>query len=62
MPRGAPAPTLDQLRPMLLTERKAIPRDGEWLYEIKYDGYRVLASTGSTARLKSRGGIDAAFP
>ena len=59
MPRGAPAPTLDQLRPMLLTESKAIPRDGEWLYEIKYDGYRVLASTGSTARLKSRGGIDA---
>ncbi|AZG14917.1 hypothetical protein EHF44_16650 [Cupriavidus pauculus] len=59
MPRGDGAPTLDQLCPMLLTERKTIPREGDWLYEIKYDGYRVLASTGSTARLKSRGGIDA---
>ena len=59
MPRGDGAPTLDPLCPMLLTERKTIPREGDWLYEIKYDGYRVLASTGSTARLKSRGGIDA---
>ncbi|WP_291455588.1 hypothetical protein [Cupriavidus sp.] len=59
MPRGMPAPTLDQLSPMLLVERKAVPRDAGWLYEIKFDGYRVLASTGSTARLKSRGGIDA---
>lgn len=59
MRRAAGVPTLDQLGPMLLTERKTIPREGDWLYEIKYDGYRVLASTGSTARLKSRGGIDA---
>ncbi|PLP98015.1 ATP-dependent DNA ligase [Cupriavidus pauculus] len=44
---------------MLLVERKAIPREGDWLYEIKFDGYRVLASTGSMARLKSRGGVDA---
>jgi len=62
MPRGTPAPTLDQLSPMLLVERKAIPLEAGWLYEIKFDGYRVLASTGSTARLKSCGGIDAAFP
>jgi bifunctional non-homologous end joining protein LigD len=49
---------------MLLTERKAVPREAGWLYEIKFDGYRVLASTGSAARLKSRGGIDASrwFP
>ncbi len=59
MPRGTPAPTLEELSPMLLVERKAIPREDGWHYEIKYDGYRVLASTGSTARLKSRGGIDA---
>lgn len=59
MRRAGGGPTLDQLCPMLLTERKTIPREGDWLYEIKYDGYRVLASTGSTARLKSRGGIDA---
>jgi hypothetical protein len=59
MPRGTPASTLDQLSPMLLVERKAIPREPGWLYEIKFDGYRVLASTGSTAQLKSPGGIDA---
>ncbi|GJG97733.1 hypothetical protein [Cupriavidus pauculus] len=59
MPRGPVTPTLDQLSPMLLVGRKAIPREGDWLYEIKYDGYRVLASTGSTAQLRSRGGIDA---
>ena len=59
MPRATAAPTLDQLSPMLLVERKTIPRQDGWLYEIKYDGYRVLASTGSGAQLKSRGGIDA---
>ncbi|WP_149135678.1 ATP-dependent DNA ligase [Cupriavidus campinensis] len=49
---------------MLLTERKAVPREAGWLYEIKFDGYRVLASTGPAGRLKSRGGIDASrwFP
>jgi bifunctional non-homologous end joining protein LigD len=49
---------------MLLTERKAVPREAGWLYEIKFDGYRVLASTGPDGRLKSRGGIDASrwFP
>jgi bifunctional non-homologous end joining protein LigD len=49
---------------MLLTERKAVPREAGWLYEIKFDGYRVLASSGPDGRLKSRGGIDASswFP
>ncbi|MCA3190837.1 hypothetical protein [Cupriavidus sp.] len=50
------APKLDQLSPMLLVEKKAMPREADRLYEIKFDGYRVLASTGSTARLKSCGG------
>ncbi len=59
MLRASAAPTLAQLSPMLLVERKAIPREDDWLYEIKHDGYRVLASTGSDARLQSRGGIDA---
>lgn len=64
MPRASAAPGLETLLPMLLTERKAVPREAGWLYEIKFDGYRVLASTGSAARLKSRGGIDASrwFP
>lgn len=64
MPRASAAPALEQLCPMLLAERKTLPRDKGWLYEIKYDGYRVLASTGPGARLRSRGGIDAStwFP
>lgn len=45
---------------MLLDER---PIDHElpgWLYEIKYDGYRLLAEFGNgTCRLKSRNGADA---
>lgn len=42
---------------MLLEERRTVPK-GDWHFEIKYDGYRVLAST-SPARLKSRNGHDA---
>lgn len=43
---------------MLLTEWKALPSTGDWLWEIKLDGYRVLAATG-TPQLKTKGGADA---
>lgn len=43
---------------MLLTERKTLPATGKWLWEIKLDGYRVLATTG-TPQLKTKGGADA---
>ncbi|SOY56884.1 hypothetical protein [Cupriavidus taiwanensis] len=52
------APTLAELQPMLLTERKTLPATGQWLWEIKYDGYRALASTGQV-QLKTKGGADA---
>jgi bifunctional non-homologous end joining protein LigD len=52
-----PAPTLAELSPMLLEERRAVPQ-GDWHFEIKYDGYRLLAGS-SPARLKSRNGHDA---
>lgn len=52
-----PAPTLAELSPMLLEERRAVPQ-GDWYFEIKYDGYRLLAAS-SPARLKSRNGHDA---
>ena len=36
------------------------PFDGpEWVFELKYDGYRVLGSTGQEARLKTRRGAEA---
>lgn len=54
-----PAPTLADLRPMLLSESKSIPSEPGWHFEIKYDGYRMLATTGSAPRLKSKNGADA---
>ncbi|MBO4120304.1 hypothetical protein J5T34_06060 [Cupriavidus gilardii] len=42
---------------MLLEERRAVPL-GDWHFEIKYDGYRLLAAS-KPARLKSRNGHDA---
>lgn len=39
--------SLDQLRPMLLSERRTAPADETgWLAELKHDGYRVLAGFG----------------
>ncbi|MGO4332615.1 hypothetical protein AB4Z48_17600 [Cupriavidus sp. 2TAF22] len=43
---------------MLLTDRQAVPSTGEWHWEIKYEGYRLLATTG-TPTLQTRGGSDA---
>ncbi len=55
--RALPAAALD---PMLAeTEEKAFTRDG-WLFELKYDGARVLAvkARGGEARLVARSGRD----
>jgi bifunctional non-homologous end joining protein LigD len=36
-----------------------VPEDGDWLYELKYDGYRILAYLeGNNARLITRNGND----
>lgn len=53
-----PAPSLSELSPMLLTERKSLPTTGDWLWEVKFDGYRVLAATGQPY-LKTKNGADA---
>jgi bifunctional non-homologous end joining protein LigD len=43
----------------LATSRDAAPSGETWLHEIKWDGYRLLASRdGDTVRLQSRNGID----
>lgn len=49
----------DALSPMLLSEAKAVPTGDDWTFELKLDGYRVLATTGPAARLRTRGGADA---
>lgn len=51
---------LVQLEPMLLDRRRCEPfSHPEWLFEVKYDGHRMLAQFGGgQAFLKSRGGLN----
>lgn len=51
--------------PMLATLVEAAPEGRDWLYEIKYDGYRALiAADGKQVRVFTRSGLDwtAKFP
>jgi bifunctional non-homologous end joining protein LigD len=55
----------DKLLPQLATVTSQAPDGPEWLHEIKYDGYRLLARIeDSKVRLITRGGLDwtAKFP
>ena len=46
-------------KPQLATLREAPPRGEEWLHEVKWDGYRLLADLdGGVVRLRSRNGLD----
>ena len=40
-------PSLDALQPMLLDERPVRFDQPGWLWELKYDGYRLLAEFGA---------------
>src|SRR4030088_1415236 len=43
------------LRPMLATSAAELPRGPEWTYEVKWDGYRALATKdGARLQLMSR--------
>jgi bifunctional non-homologous end joining protein LigD len=66
-PRGAPAAARKRTRarmpdfiaPQLATLVSEAPTDEGWAYEVKYDGYRMLARCeGSDVRLLSRNGND----
>ena len=50
----------DFVAPQLATLVTAPPRSGEWVYEVKHDGYRMLGriSAGNEAKLLSRTGKD----
>ena len=52
--QGGAAAERREYRPMLATPAKEIPGDG-WLFEIKWDGYRIVARVaGGEAELRSR--------
>ncbi|MBV7486546.1 DNA ligase D [Bordetella sp. BOR01] len=57
---GKPAELPAELKPQLATLVDRPPRDGDdWLYEVKYDGYRILARLeDGQARLYTRNGRD----
>ncbi|SOZ17266.1 ATP-dependent DNA ligase [Cupriavidus taiwanensis] len=49
--------------PLMLAKPGVMPHAGDWLYEIKYDGYRLLARTGDPAlRLREGGEATNWFP
>ena len=60
--RGAtPAPLPDPLPPpQLATAAEAAPGGDDWLYELKWDGYRLIAAVAldGSVRLASRNGLD----
>ena len=59
VPGAIKAKLPDKLQPQLATLATGIPAVGEWLYEIKFDGYRIMARIDKgKARLITRGGHD----
>jgi bifunctional non-homologous end joining protein LigD len=49
----------DRIVPQLATQAEAPPDGEDWLHEIKYDGYRLLARIGrGMVRLTTRSGLD----
>ncbi|HLL19737.1 MAG TPA: non-homologous end-joining DNA ligase, partial [Rubrivivax sp.] len=60
MPPGArPAALPSSMSPQLATLAEAVPNGGDWLFEIKLDGYRLMSRIDkSDVRLITRGGHD----
>lgn len=59
VPGAKKAPMPATMSPQLATLASGVPADGEWVYEIKFDGYRVMARIqGGKASLITRGGHD----
>ncbi len=58
-PRAPKPPEWDFVEPMLATRVEAAPDGDDWIHEIKYDGYRLLAAvSGPSVRLYTRNGLD----
>jgi bifunctional non-homologous end joining protein LigD len=59
IPKARRAPAPDRLQPALATLVATPPAGGEWLHEMKFDGYRILAhASKSRVRLLSRNAND----
>ena len=59
LPGAIKTPPPDKLVPQLATLTKAVPTRGEWIYELKFDGYRLLARIErGKVRLFTRQGND----
>jgi bifunctional non-homologous end joining protein LigD len=59
LPGAVKAPTPAKLSPQLATLATGVPVAGEWIYEIKFDGYRLMARIeNGKAKLITRGGHD----
>jgi len=59
VPGAKKAPLPSTMSPQLATLASGVPADGEWVYEIKFDGYRIMARLqGGKASLITRGGHD----
>lgn len=56
--RKVAAPCPARILPQLLTIARCPPSGNEWLYEIKFDGYRMLARIESGVSLYTRNGYD----
>ncbi|MBN8997982.1 MAG: DNA ligase, partial [Rhizobiales bacterium] len=49
----------DFVAPQLCTLVEAAPEGGDWVFEIKFDGYRaVVAADGAAVRISTRNGLD----
>lgn len=56
---GKPAPMPTSIEPMLCTLTKDPLNDIEYIYEIKWDGYRIIGfADNGKVKLHSRGGLD----
>jgi bifunctional non-homologous end joining protein LigD len=65
LPGTRKAPIPDSVKPQLATAAAEAPAGTEWLHEIKYDGYRLIAHVArGNVRLLTRNGLDwtAKFP
>ena len=55
---GSAAKVVDPIKPMLASHDTPAFDDADWIFELKWDGYRAIAETGGkTVRLYSRNGL-----